>query len=501
MTEGPKTSRDQLTSLIDLLKRAMRHAWIAALITIVGAGLSVVFALSRDPSFASETVLLYQEKISQSVLQGRDVARGGRTLSARYKEMLLSRTNLSEVVEEFALYPDTVKSQGTVAAAEKLRLRIEFRDRGAGTFRIAYLGDSPEEAQQVTARLASLLQDKDESVRREQAEQTKKFLETEKARAENTLFEAESAFAVFVSKHPEFVVETTAGGMGRVGASIRAANEKSSKQPSRSRLATLRRAARRLRDRIANPDAPVVAPISRNNRRVESPALQRARGDLADAKRGYADKSNLYTSKHPDVIAAKNNVAELSSRLRRLEASERTNRPATAVSPAITPTTSIADLKKELARIDSEISRLNNSSDGSSDDKDSIAGELVNLETEHARLLRQVDVASQRLSSLESRVFTASITASSEFAEAAKLVVIDKAYLPARPAGKGRKLLVIAGTIVFMCLGGGLALGLALLDDRVYRRADIDDLGIAPVLVVIPKTSGKKKRKKNKRKA
>ncbi len=497
MTQGPKTSRDQLTLLIDLLKRAMRHIWIAALITIVGAGLSVVFALSRAPSFASETVLLYQEKISQSVLQGRDVARGGRTLSARFKEMLLSRTSLSEVVEEFNLYPDMVKSQGTVAAAEKLRLRIEFRDRGAGTFRIAFLGDSPEEAQQVTARLASLLQDKDESVRREQAEQTKKFLETEKARAENTLYEAESAFAVFVAKHPEFVVDTAAGG-GGVGASIRAANEKSSKKPSRSRLATLRRAARRLRDRIANPDAPIVAPVSRNNRRVESPVMQRAKEDLASAKRGYADKSNLYTSKHPDVIAAKNNVAELTSRLRRLQATEKTNRPATTVSPAITPTTSVADLKKELARIDSEINRLSNNSDDPSDDKDSIAVELVNLETEHARLQRQVDVSSQRLSSLESRVFTASITASSEFAEAAKLVVIDKAYLPARPAGKGRKLLVIAGTIVFMCLGGGLALGLALLDDRVYRRADIDALGIAPVLVVIPRSGGKKKKKKRK---
>ncbi len=126
-------------------------------------------------------------------------------------------------------------------------------------------------------------------------------------------------------------------------------------------------------------------------------------------------------------------------------------------------------------------------------EKDTIANEIVGLETEYARLQRQVDVSSQRLSSLESRVFTAEITASSEFAEAAKLVLIDEAYLPARPAGKGRKMLVIAGTMVFVALGCGLALGLALLDDRVYRRADIDDLGIAPVLVVIPKSKKSKR--------
>lgn len=494
MSQGPKTTRDQLTLLVDLLKRTMRHAWLVALITIVGAGLSVMLALMQKPKYSSEAVLLYQEKISQSVLQGRDVANGSRTMSARFKEMLLSRTTLSAVVEEFGLYPDVVKKQGTVAAAEKLRLLVQFSDRGAGTFRISYMGDTPEQAQQVTTRLASLLQIKDEEVRKEQAEQTKTFLENEKAGAENQLFEAESAFAAFISKHPEFVVETAAGGAGGAGASIRAAAEKSSKPTAgRSRIDTLRRAAKRLRERIANPDAPVVAATS-TKRRVETPALRQARSELDDAKRSFADKSARFTEKHPDVIAAKNNVAELTRRLKRLEAAELAKRPA-SVEPTITPTTSVADLKKELNRIESEISRLSADSPDENEEpeKDTIANELVKLETEYASLKRQVDVASQRLSSLESRVFTAEITASSEFAEAAKLVVIDEAYLPARPAGKGRKMLAMAGTVVFMCLGCGLALGLALLDDRVYRRADIDDLGIAPVLVVIPKV--KKKRR------
>ncbi len=494
MSQGPKSTRDQLTLLVDLLKRTMRHAWLVALITIVGAGLSVMLALMKKPSYSSETVLLYQEKISQSVLQGRHVATGSRTQSARFKEMLLSRTTLKAVVEEFNLYPNVVEAQGSVAAAENLRLLVDFRDRGAGTFRISFLGETPEQAQQVTARLATLLQDKDDSVRKEQAEQTKKFLENEKVAAENILFEAESAYATFASRHPEFVVESATGGASGAGASIRAAAEKSAKPTAgRSRIDTLRRAARRLRDRIANPDAPVVATPSRSNRRVESPALQRARAELADAKRSFADKSNRFTPKHPDVIAAKNNVAEVTGRLKRLEAAEKSSRPAT-VAPVVTPTTSVEDLKKELARIDSEISRLSATTTTDKPEKDTIANELVKLETEHARLLRQTDVAAQRLSSLESRVFTAEITASSEFAEAAKLVVIDEAYLPARPAGKGRKMLAMAGTVVFMCLGCGLALGLALLDDRVYRRADIDDLGIAPVLVVIPKTKKSRKR-------
>jgi hypothetical protein len=43
----------------------------------------------------------------------------------------------------------------------------------------------------------------------------------------------------------------------------------------------------------------------------------------------------------------------------------------------------------------------------------------------------------------------------------------------------------MAGMILFVTLGLTFAVGLALIDDRLYRRADIDQLGIA-VLGVIP---------------
>ncbi len=507
MSTGPKTSRDQLSLLLDLLRRAMRHFWLVAIIVIVGAGLSVALALSQKPQYDSEAVLLYQEKISQSALQGRDVARGNRTTGARFKEMLLSRTNLSAIVEEFSLYPDIVESQGTIAAAEKLRMLVNFDDRGAGTYKISYRGSTPEEAQQITSRLAGLLQDKDETIRKDQAEQTKLFLEGEKVNAENRLLGAESDFAAFVTRNPEFVQEVTASGTAGVGASIRAANSKSAAKRSTggsSKLGALQRAAKRLKDRIANPDAAVAAPVSAGARHIESPALQQARRDLSEAKRNYADKSNRFTAKHPDVIASKNSMAEATRRVSRLKAAEPAHKSSIST---ISASASTKDLKRELSRIESAISRLRASSDSTDepkdakdakDSKDSFVNELVTLETEHARLQRRVSVGAQRLSSLEARVFTAEITASSEFAEAAKLVIIEKAFLPARPAGKGRKIVVMAGTMVFVFIGCVLAIGLALIDDRVYRRADIDDLGIAPVLIVIPKSRKKKRRKRGK---
>ena len=77
--------------------------------------------------------------------------------------------------------------------------------------------------------------------------------------------------------------------------------------------------------------------------------------------------------------------------------------------------------------------------------------------------------------------------------------MIDDAYLPSHPAGKSRKVLALAGTMLFGGMGVALALGLALIDDRIYRRADLDRLGIAPTLIVIPGERQQRRRRKGRR--
>lgn len=128
------TPRDQIERILDVLRRATRYMWLVVVVTVVGGGLSVLFALSRPQQYESETVLLYREMISQSVLQGREIMQSSNVLSSRYKEMLLARSNLVEVIRKFKLLPDTVEDEGEVGASDELRQRVSFRDKGAGTF-------------------------------------------------------------------------------------------------------------------------------------------------------------------------------------------------------------------------------------------------------------------------------------------------------------------------------------------------------------------------------
>ena len=110
------------------------------------------------------------------------------------------------------------------------------------------------------------------------------------------------------------------------------------------------------------------------------------------------------------------------------------------------------------------------------------------------RLNREVEDLTERHQGIEAKAYTAEIVAASELArQGSQLTVIEPASLPTRPTGAPRSIIVMAGTFVFGCLGLMLALGLALIDDRITGRYDIERLEIVPVLVEIPKPEGSKR--------
>src|SRR5262249_14114301 len=81
-----------------------------------------------------------------------------------------------------------------------------------------------------------------------------------------------------------------------------------------------------------------------------------------------------------------------------------------------------------------------------------------------------------------------------------RLSVVDPAFKPIQPSGPGKTIFMMAGMLLFVTLGLSLAVALALIDDRLYRRVDLDQLGI-PVLAVIPPATARKAKPRAKGKA
>jgi uncharacterized protein involved in exopolysaccharide biosynthesis len=192
------------------------------------------------------------------------------------------------------------------------------------------------------------------------------------------------------------------------------------------------------------------------------------------------------------VIGAQERVTAAQQRLRQAQGAVP---PDTLVSPA-TPEKR-EKMKQQLADVDRQIQSLQKTKDGTPAVVDTSTNWIVKLETEHTDLRRQVNEQRERVESLADSVFRSQIDASQKAAEAGgRLASIDPAFRPVKPSGPGKTIFLMAGMALFVTLGLALAVGLAVIDDRLYRRTDLDQLGIAVLAVIPPATARIKKRKR-----
>lgn len=490
----------QPPSISGMISRTVAHWYIAVVVLIVGAMLTVVFIRSRMPAYRSEMVIFYREGVKAAYL-GPDGPDPLRTLSARLKETLLARSNLEKVVEEFDLFPDVVAKRGTVDAVDRLRGKIVFRARTPDTFAISYEGRTREEAQEVTQRLGELLVEENTRVRQTQAKITSEFLDAEQKRAEAELNKADKDLAGFLAEHPEFAAEQIQPGGTQAGSAIRAEQRRATEvDPT---LEALERQAPRLKSRLAAPSAK--DPLAAGAGAAPPPALvqakQQADQELASARRDLAEKQARFTEAHPDVRAAMARASAAEAGAKQAEQAI-----ATAVSPP--PSAALPDgqdpysetsksdaakakVKAQLAQIEREINQRKKAKETAQQqqpDASETALQIINLETEWSRVAREQARARQRLTDLETKVFRADIAASSEEGGySAQIVVLDPAFKPSSPSSTARSVLALAGLVASLLAGLGLAAARGiLLDDRIYDAEDIGRMGLAPVLAIVP---------------
>ena len=501
MALSPITPRDRLQRLVDLGRKAVRYWWLVAVFAVVGGALSFAFAMTRPRAFQSWATLFYQERIQSSLLQNREETTQ-RNIGDRYRELLMARSQLEQVLTDKSTnpYPD-IKDVET--AIDKLRQAVRFEARGANAFRISFTDSDPERAQAVTAKLTKALGDKDEALRNEQAQATVKFAITQKDQAGGELLKQEQALAGFLAKHPEFAQDTT---QQQEGASIRAIrNQKVTPTGQNGRLYALERQRQRIQARLeASPDAPPVRNAAPSAARLAAEqVVTDANRELVAAQRELEDALSRYTDKHPAVASAQAKVAAAQAKVRKAKSEvPEDNEPVAPATPQ-----DREKLAHDLQQIESAIAAEQKATAAKTPTAaataaaaDASTNWVVALETEHAQLRRQVAEVREKMQSLNDSVFRAQIDANEKLAEdGGRLTVIDPAFKPVRPSGPGKTIFLIAGMVLFLSLGFALAIGLAVIDDRVYRRADIDQLGIS-VLGVIPTARAHSRGKRTSRK-
>ncbi|EYF03037.1 Hypothetical protein CAP_6300 [Chondromyces apiculatus DSM 436] len=485
-----------------MIRRTLAHWYIAVIVAVIGAGLTAMYVKTRQPAYRSETVIFYREGVRAAL--GPDGPDPLRTLSARLKETLLARSNLEKIVTEFNLYPDVLQKRGVVDAVDRLRAKIVFRAKSPDTFAISFEGTSRDEAQIVTARLAELLVEETARVKQSQAKITTEFLIAQQKQAEQELEKADKDLTQFLAQHPEFATENVQAGGVQTGASIRAEQRRATEGDPM--LAALERQIPRLRSQL-NPTAPAAgspAAAAQQPPAALTQAKSQADQELAAARRDLADKQARYTDSHPDVRTATSRVAAAEASARRAEqalASWQPEPPPAAPEASAGATAGVAkkaQVQAQLQQLEREISqRKKSQQEQQAQDPSEVAQQIIGVEAEWSRLAREQARARQRLADLEQKTFRAEINANSEEGGyAAQIMVLDPAYKPTSPSTPPRSMMALGGLVASFLAGLALAAARGIvLDDRVYGSEDIERLGLAPVLAVVPAVPGKRLRR------
>jgi uncharacterized protein involved in exopolysaccharide biosynthesis len=495
MALPPITPRDQVQRLVDLGRKTGRYWWLIALFAVVGGGLSLTFAMTRPRIYQSWSILFYQERIQSQLLSpGREEA-AQRNIGDRYRELLLARHQLDQIIVDPALDPFPQEKDPDVKI-DKLRLAVRLEAHGANVFHIVFTGSDPERAKKVTDKLTKMLQDKDESLRNEQAAATVAFVTDQQESAREELKKRENAYNQFLTKHPEFVQD--ANSSMAEGASIRSLRSNKPIPTGNTRLVTLERQRARIQASLDAPPGAVIptGPAPRTPERVAAEAaVQDAQRELTAARRELEETLAKYTDIHPAVLKARERVEAATLRMRQREA---------ALPPDAEPVVRInteedrAKLQRELQQIEAQIAAEQSKTGKPSDTTtaNDTTSWVVRLESEHSELRRAVTEQRERVQSLADSAFRAQMDANEKLAEqGGRLAVIDPAFKPARPSGPGKTIFLAAGMILFLTLGLSLAVGLAVIDDRLYRRADLERLGVTVLAVIPPAIRVQRKRR------
>ncbi len=482
-------AREKLLRVAVIARRAFSHWKTGFVVSVVIVGLALCYALLMKRKYLSESVLLYRQIIDARYFgNADDHVVTSKSVGNSLREYILARQNIKEVIDEFGLYPSTLAKQGYVAAEDEFRKNLTFKISEGDTFHISFIGPTPEQAQQVVARLSQMVIDRDVEMRKEQATITVSFLDAERKRVQDEWQRLEKELAQFIAAHPEFALVTDAQqGTPMVGASVRARAAKGGNKHIDPTLLALRRQASRIRSKMNAPAQPVTIEI--DPQLIQ--AKEEAESDLRRAQQDLAQKRLQFTDMHPDVTAAKARIKPAQDRLNHIKQMIRSAQKAQKKPITVNPEV----LKGELDTIERRIRVLKSGKAGVSKSVRDEASRIVALETEWNQLNLKVAEAREQYIQLENRQFRAGLTASSEVGgHASQINIIDPGFLPKRPVGVGRTQVVIGGMVVALIISGLWMISLAWFDDRMFDRVDLEALRLAPVLVVVPKYKAKRAR-------
>jgi polysaccharide chain length determinant protein (PEP-CTERM system associated) len=452
-------------SMLDLARAIWaRRKWIAVL-AFAAPLVAVLSVLAFVPRLyeAKATVLVERQHMPESFVKSTVTNEIEMRLHAIHEEVL-SRARLEELIAHFNLYPESRQDGGTNAAIERLRKDIKLEKKTEKTslarepatvgFTVSYRDQDAHKAAEVTNALARFYVVTNAKKRERQANATAAFLKVELEQTKQTLDQQEKKVSDYKKRN--------AGGLP---------------DQMQMNLLTIERLYSELR---MNRDAQ-----ARLAERAEMPGAggidlpsqpDRAAARVALLKQELTELLTRYTDKYPDVVAKKQEIADLE---RQIASAPR--RPAAAARPAA-PRPRAADsrmtaLRQEERQLVDRIAAYQQRLE-----------EAPRREHEFQQMARDYDTTKELYRSLKQRYEEALLGESLETQHRGELFrIVEPALPPDGPTAPSTGRLALLGLMASLGLAAVAVMVAEQIDTSYHSLGDLrSHLGL-PVAAAIPR--------------
>jgi polysaccharide chain length determinant protein (PEP-CTERM system associated) len=473
----------------DEVASAYRYRWLALALAalVVVLGWLYVFALP-DRYEAVASVFVDTRTSLKPVLQGLTADQDVDAQISFVRQSLLAGPSLQRIALVGGVLPsDSIDPRLREQLVEDMSRRIDIsvhsadgreedRTTAGSIYRVVYQDRNRARSLRVAGILVDTLVNETLGGKREGSESAQQFLETQIHDYEKRLRSAEDRLAAFKSKHMGMMPTEQGGYFAQLQKEAEAAaNLKTKLAEAQSRRATL---TRQLHGDIA---VAAVAPGQSGSGAGGGSLDTLGRIDEAQAK--LDDLLLRFTDKHPDVLAARQTLADLKKKRAAEIDSLRQGDAATAAASRASSNpvyqsvqlalnqvdVDIADLSTELSQHEAKVAELRRMLDTA-----------PQVEAEYAQLNRDYDVNKAQYTALLASLQKARLGERADDAGSIRFEVVQPPTASFRPVWPKRPALLAMVLLLALAAGGALAYGLSYLHP-VVSSATTQSFGL-PVL-------------------
>jgi polysaccharide chain length determinant protein (PEP-CTERM system associated) len=494
----PESEEGQTFSLSQIPQFLRRRRWWILLTASATTLATIAFVQLLPNRYTSEaTVLVIQQQVPERYVVSTTTTDISQALQGMTQEVL-SRARLLSIIDAVGLYATERNQLAPEQLIEKMRRDLDIKPledsperRNVNSFRISFVADNAQRAQEVTGRLTSLFIQENVKMREHQATVTTDFLQEEMEAVKKQLVDKEAVVQSFKMQHLGELPEEQQGNV-QILASLSAQLQNTVAalnrvQEHKAYLESLIRGYQGVGalDTVKAGGTGIDATISPTEALEQQLSRLRAERDAL---------LSSYTAKHPDVVKKDGDIAQIEALLAHARSLPRVSEPQLPGSPVVLSnrradaSTTQIESQLEANRVEME-----NLTKDANQLKERIARyqERLNAtpvrEQQLAGMLRDYDLLKQNYADLLKKQLESGLAVSLEkHQEGQQFRLVDPPSLPTLPSSPKRIKMSLGGAAGGVGLGLAVAFLIEIAQRSFYSEKQLRDRIKVSLVVALP---------------